>query len=181
MPMSNRHYRAAFAAILLALTTLLSACSIWPKALSFSSEPKAEAVSSPAAPAEAAALPSTQTIAPPTVTELPKLEEAPPAKMAVEPVMATAPKAEANPKHASIAALAPGFYINVGLFSVPDNANTAYRKLEKAGLPVFSDVITKAKGPQTRVRVGPYPTRAKANAATKKIKALKLDAVVFKH
>ncbi len=177
MPLSTRHYRTAFAAILLALTTLLSACSIWPKALSFPTEPKAEVVVPPPATVETAVVVS----APPTVTELPKIEEAPPAKVAVEPVMTTVPKAETTPKPLPPTALAPGFYINVGLFAVPDNANTAYRKLEKAGLPVFSDVVAKALGPQTRVRVGPYPTRAKAIAATKKIKALKLDAVVFKH
>jgi cell division septation protein DedD len=163
MPLSTRHYRTAFAAILLAVTTLLSACSIWPKALSFSSEPKAEAAVPPPASVE----PVVAVSAPPTVTELPKLD--------------APPKAEAAPKPLPKTPLAPGFYINVGLYAVPDNANTAYRKLETAGLPVFSDVVTKAQGPQTRVRVGPYPTRAKATAATKKIKALKLDAVVFKH
>jgi DedD protein len=177
MPLSTRHYRTAFVVILLAVTTLLSACSIWPKALSFSSEPKAEAVVPPPASLE----PAVAVSALPTVTELPKLDETPAAKVIAEPVLAAAPKAEAAPKPLPKTGLAPGFYINVGLYAVPDNANTAYRKLEKAGLPVFSDVVTKAQGPQTRVRVGPYPTRAKATAATKKIKALKLDAVVFKH
>lgn len=177
MSLSDRHSRVAFAVMVLALTVLLSACSMWPKALSFSSEPKAESVLPPPAFVEPAAASG----APPAVTELAKLEEAPPAKVAVEPAMTTTPKAETAPKPLPQTALAPGFYINVGLFAVADNANTAYLKLEKAGLPVFSDVVTKAKGPQTRVRVGPYPTRGKAMAAAKKVKALKLDAVVFKH
>jgi cell division septation protein DedD len=103
-----------------------------------------------------------------------------PLPVVAEPVAkAAAPIAVAS--KATPGALVHGFYINVGLYAVPRNANAAYAKLEKAGLPVFSDVITKARGPQTRVRVGPYPTRAKANAAVKTIKALRLDAVVFKH
>lgn len=178
MPLSERHTRAAFVAILLALTALLSGCSIWPKALSFSSEPKAEAVLPPPVFAE----PAVTASAPSTVTELPKLDETPAAKAAAEPALAAAaPKAVAVQKPPSKTALVPGFYINVGLYAKPDNASAAYQKLERAGLPVFSDVVTKATGPQTRVRVGPYPTRAKANTAAKKIRALKLDAVVFKH
>jgi cell division septation protein DedD len=77
--------------------------------------------------------------------------------------------------------LAHGFYINVGLFALPANGNTAYRKLEGAGLPVFTDIVDTKNGKRTRVRVGPYPTRAKADAAAKKIRTLKLDAVVFRH
>lgn len=178
MPLSERHYRTAFVAILLAMTTLLSGCSIWPKALSFSSEPTAEAVLPPPVFAEPAPTAST----PPTVTELSKLDETPAAKAMPEPALtAVTPKAVAAQKPPSKTTLVPGFYINVGLYAKPDNAKTAYRQLEKAGLPVFSDVVTKATGSQTRVRVGPYPTRAKANTAAKKIKALKLDAVVFKH
>jgi DedD protein len=75
----------------------------------------------------------------------------------------------------------PGFYINVGLFAVPTNGTQAYKKLEDAGLPVFSDGIKTKQGNLTRVRVGPFNTRAEADAAAKQITALKLDAVVFKH
>lgn len=74
---------------------------------------------------------------------------------------------------------APGFYINVGLFAVPTNGSNAVHKLEAAGQPVFFEVIDAKKGPLTRVRVGPFARRADADAAAKKIHALKLDAVVF--
>lgn len=77
--------------------------------------------------------------------------------------------------------LVKGYYVNVGLFALASNANNAYQKLEKAGLPVFTEGIKSAKGPMTRVRVGPFTTRAKANAAATKIRDLKLDALVFKH
>jgi DedD protein len=77
--------------------------------------------------------------------------------------------------------LVAGYYINVGLFSVPSNGTRAYKKLEGAGLPVFSDTVSSKKGLLTRLRVGPYPTQAKANAAAKQIHTLQLDARVFRH
>lgn len=70
---------------------------------------------------------------------------------------------------------------NAGLFAVPANGRKAYDKLERAGLPVFTEVLNTSKGQRTRVRVGPYPTKAKADAAARKVRALKLDANVFKH
>jgi cell division septation protein DedD len=76
-------------------------------------------------------------------------------------------------------ALAPGFYVNVGLFAVPGNASHAQKKLLAAKLPVLVDSIQRKNVALTRVRVGPLATRAKANAAAKKIQALKLAAVVF--
>jgi cell division septation protein DedD len=82
---------------------------------------------------------------------------------------------------ASPAGLVPGFYINVGLFAVPGNGTNAFKKLEAAQLPVFSDPIVRRKVTLTRVRVGPFATKALADAAAEKIHALKLDAVVFKH
>jgi cell division septation protein DedD len=77
--------------------------------------------------------------------------------------------------------LVPGFYINVGLFAVPTNGTNAFRTLEKAELPVFTDVVKSKKGPLTRVRVGPYLSKALADAAAEKIKGMKLEAVVFQH
>ena len=67
------------------------------------------------------------------------------------------------------------------MFAVPTNGISAYRKLESAGLPVFSDAVNSKKGTLTRLRVGPYSSRAQADAAAKKIRALQLDANVFKH
>ena len=75
--------------------------------------------------------------------------------------------------------LVPGFYLNVGLFAVPSNGVNAHKKLEAAGMPVFSDGIVNKKGPLTRVRVGPFATKALAQAAAQKIQAMKLEAVVF--
>jgi DedD protein len=100
----------------------------------------------------------------------------------MSPAPASAPLvAEPVAKSMAASALVHGFYVNAGLYAVPGNASKAYSKLESAGLPVFTEVIATKDGQRTRVRVGPYATRAKADAAAKKIRALKLDAIVFKH
>ena len=69
--------------------------------------------------------------------------------------------------------------INVGLFAQENNVRNARAKLQDAGLPVRTQVVKTAKGPLTRVRVGPYATQAEADAAADKIHPLGLDAVVF--
>jgi hypothetical protein len=77
----------------------------------------------------------------------------------------------------------PGkFLINVGLFADDNNARNALVKLQDAGLPALSQEVTssKGKGKRTRVRVGPFETQAEADRAAERIRALKLDAVVFK-
>ena len=74
-----------------------------------------------------------------------------------------------------------GFYLNIGLFAVVSNGTNAFRALEQAEMPVFTDIVKSKRGPLTRVRVGPYLTKAQADAAAEKIKGMKLDAVVFQH
>jgi cell division septation protein DedD len=70
------------------------------------------------------------------------------------------------------------FYVNVGLFADASNAQRAHHKLKGAGLPVLSQRVVSPKGELTRVRVGPFANRGKADQAAKKIKAMALDAVV---
>ncbi|MDQ1260271.1 MAG: hypothetical protein QG643_2095 [Pseudomonadota bacterium] len=73
----------------------------------------------------------------------------------------------------------PGYYINVGFFAEEANARKAQAKLLNAGLPAFRQSLDTPKGQRIRVRVGPYPSAAQAQAAARSIKALQLDAVVF--
>jgi hypothetical protein len=74
----------------------------------------------------------------------------------------------------------PGYYINVGLFAQEANARKAQARLLNEGLPAFRQELSTPAGPRIRVRVGPYPTRALANKAADTIKAMQLEAVVFK-
>jgi len=71
------------------------------------------------------------------------------------------------------------FLINVGLFANGNNARHAMLTLQQAKLPARSQKIKFAKGIRTRVRVGPFASRAEADRAAEKIRALRLDAMVI--
>lgn len=208
---ASRLRRAIVPTLAMATLALLGGCSLWPKALSFQSDPlPTQAVPTPAtaapastvtpAPAPMSAVTPTSVHAPtampvepkPEVTSsavgaAAKVEAAPLRAMQPQPVAAPAPQAAAAPPMAApprtvpASGLVHGFYINAGLFAVSTNGRNAYKILEDAGLPVFSDVVKTKKRTLTRVRVGPYATRAQADAAVTKIHGLKLAAIVFKH
>nr|WP_315465892.1 SPOR domain-containing protein [uncultured Rhodoferax sp.] len=167
------------------LVSALSGCAIWPKALTWSPKskqspaPAAQPVSPQPAVAEEAPKPSPAPV-PVNTADTAPLEPQPvmkstPVMAPPEPAMTA--KEKANPR--SGGDLVPGFYINVGLFAVPSNGTNAFRTLERAELPVFTDVVKSKKGPLTRVRVGPYLSKGQADAAAEKIKGMKLEAVVF--
>ena len=88
-----------------------------------------------------------------------------------------APAAKAPAPASSGTAKGP-YLINVGLFANADNARKAHAKLVDAGLPAQMQELPTAKGPRTRVRVGPFKIRTEADAAAQKIRALRLDAAV---
>jgi cell division septation protein DedD len=85
------------------------------------------------------------------------------------------------PKEGTAASLtmAPGFYINVGLFAEDANARKAHTKLVDAGLNAFVQDVKYPRGLRHRVRVGPFETQAQADTAADKIHSLDLEAVVF--
>ena len=186
---SQRLRGGLLAVLALASVTLLGGCSIWPKALTWGSDPlpaqeqpvpsTVAAPPSPAAPAQVEPKPEVTATA---VTAPVTVETLPPAKLQPQaPAPMPAPQIVIPPKTVPATGLVHGFYINVGLFAVPGNGRNAYQKLEAAGLPVFSDGVKSKKGPLTRVRVGPFTTRAQADAAAKKIQSLQLAAIVFRH
>jgi cell division protein FtsN len=74
------------------------------------------------------------------------------------------------------------FLVNVGLFADADNARKASAKLKVAGLPVLRQMVKTPKGAsRTRVRVGPFNSRAEAETAAETIRALQLDAAIVKN
>jgi cell division protein FtsN len=87
--------------------------------------------------------------------------------------------AEAVQPPASSPQAALQYYINVGLFANDWNARYAQAKLTDAGLVSFRQALTSSKGKLTRVRVGPFDSKAEVDAAVKKIHELGLDAVVI--
>ncbi|MEP6972345.1 MAG: SPOR domain-containing protein, partial [Betaproteobacteria bacterium] len=72
------------------------------------------------------------------------------------------------------------YLINVGLFAQSDNAQRAFTRLTQAGLPATTQQLQRSAGTLTRVRVGPFASRAQADAAALQIRALQLDAVVIR-
>jgi cell division septation protein DedD len=72
-----------------------------------------------------------------------------------------------------------GFGVNVGMFAVEANAERVQARLAEAGLPVLADPIESARGPLTRVRVGPFERREQAEAAATTVRALGLEARVY--
>ena len=69
--------------------------------------------------------------------------------------------------------------MNVGIFADPANAERAAARLRQAGLPVRTDPVESARGPLTRVRVGPFDTPDQAEAAAETVRNVGLEARVF--
>jgi len=146
-------------------------------------EPKPEARPEPAPP-------------PPEPKSEPKPEpraEARPAPAKPEPAP-PAPKPAARDDGARARALLDGkppepaaakpaaegrFIVQVGAFADADKARETRQKLEKAGLKTYTQVAKTADGERTRVRVGPFGSRADAERAAERIKGLALPAAVL--
>jgi DedD protein len=62
--------------------------------------------------------------------------------------------------------------VQVGAFSDPAKAREARLKLERAGLKTYTNVAKTPQGERIRVRVGPFSTKAEADKAATKAKAL---------
>ncbi len=88
-------------------------------------------------------------------------EAAKPAKKADKPVKAESASA-AMPKS--------GFVVQLGVFADADNAKLAVSKMKEAKLVVYTESIPIKTGNATRVRVGPFATREKADAALAQVK-----------
>jgi DedD protein len=67
----------------------------------------------------------------------------------------------------------------VGAFADADKAREARIKLEKAGLKTYTQVADTSDGKRTRVRVGPFASKADADKAASKIKTLGLPAAIL--
>lgn len=76
----------------------------------------------------------------------------------------------------------PGkFYLNAGVYAQAANVDRAVKSLQSAKLPVLRQGLSSNKGELTRLRIGPFDTRAKAEAAAAKAKQLRFEVSVFQH
>ncbi|MBC7650078.1 MAG: SPOR domain-containing protein [Vitreoscilla sp.] len=69
--------------------------------------------------------------------------------------------------------------VQVGAFADADKAKEVRQKLEKAGLKTYTQVAETKDGKRIRVRVGPFASKAEADKAATKIKALDLPAAIL--
>ena len=67
----------------------------------------------------------------------------------------------------------------VGAFADADKAKEVRQKLERAGLKTYTQVADTKDGKRIRVRVGPFASKAEAEAAASKIKSLDLPAAIL--
>jgi len=127
--------------------------------------PPLAAASAPAA--RAAAAPAS---APPRATAAPAPDEAARALALLE----------GKPTDATAAdAAAARYVVQVGAFAEPGPMKDARAKVEGLGMKTYTQVAEPPAGPRTRVRVGPFPTRAEAERAAAKVKAAGLPAVIL--
>lgn len=124
------------------------------------SAPQSVVITETAEPAKAVK-PETSVVSPPAaakVTEADKVQALLEGKTAQEP------------------AVAGRFVVQVGAFADPARAREVRLKLERAGLKTYTHVADTKDGPRTRVRVGPFSSKAEAEKTAEKIKKLNLPA-----
>jgi DedD protein len=71
------------------------------------------------------------------------------------------------------------FIVQVGAFADAEKAKEVRIKLERAGLKTYTQVVDAKDGKRTRVRLGPYSSRAEADKAAARIKGLDLPASIL--
>ena len=147
--------------------------------------PSSSSVPSPAVP-PLAAVTSTATkpaeaIIPTVKSDLPKVEpKAPDSKVGKPAKVETpviAPIESAQPPKGAVPAK-DGFVIQIGAFKDAENARAVVARMQEAKLPVFTDAIPVKTGNVTRVRVGPFATKERAESALAQVKLAGVDGKV---
>lgn len=142
--------------------------------------PKAE----PAITAKSEAPVAAQAETKPEVKPEAKTEAKTEPKAEIKPQAQPEPKAavKAEPKAATKdkpkAAAAGGFVVQVAALSDAARAKELQAQIAGGGLKAYTEVVQTAKGPVTRVRVGPYASREAAEKGRQQLQRLKLDGKV---
>ncbi len=84
---------------------------------------------------------------------------------------AAAPATASNP--------ATRVVVQVGAYTDPAKLAEARRKLEALGFKTYTQVVESDAGPRTRVRVGPFASRAEADKAAARVKSAGLPAAIL--
>jgi DedD protein len=136
--------------------------SVTPPKAETKAEPESKAAAKPEAPAVAQAEPKAE------------------AKAAPKPQSASVPEKPVTkaPAAKTKAPASSGFVIQVAALSDAAKARELQAKISGGGLKAYTEVVQTAKGPVTRVRVGPYASREAAEKARASLQRLQLDGKV---
>ncbi len=116
----------------------------------------------------------------PTEVKSASSEDGARARALLEGKVASSTAATAATAKPAVAAEEAGrFVVQVGAFADASKAREVRQKLESAGLKTYTHVAKTADGERTRVRVGPFATRADADRAASRVKSLSLAASVL--
>ena len=142
--------------------------------------PTAAAPEAPPAPAvqAAAPAPTPAPVAAAPVKPVAEPAEKPAGKPAVEPVAKPAEKSAAQSPSKPDAAGAR-FVVQVGAYSDAASVRNVRQKIERTGLKTYTQVAKTEQGNRTRVRLGPFNSRAEADRAAQKIKSLGLTPSIL--
>jgi DedD protein len=138
-----------------------------------SDAPPAKATPAPA-PAPAVVAP-VKPVAQPAEKPAEKAADKPSAK---PPAQAAAPVAEAQTPTKPDAS-GERFVVQVGAYADVASARVVRQKIERAGLKTYTQVAKTPQGNRTRVRLGPFNSRAEAERAAQKIKSLGLTPSIL--
>jgi DedD protein len=144
--------------------------------------PKVVAAAPAAKPATDAPPPAYDTEAAPPKKAAPE-KAAVPAKPAEKPVAAepvkTVEKAKPAEKTKPAAKDAAGYVVQVAALNDPEKAKQMRDQIGATGVKAYTEVVPTAKGNVTRVRAGPFASRAEADKARDKLKVIGLNGNVL--
>ena len=90
---------------------------------------------------------------------------------------AAAPTAPSTP--AATPAAPRRLVVQVGAFESAERVREVRQRLERAGLVTYTHVAQTPDGPRTRVRLGPFASRAEAERAAERVRQLGLPAAIL--
>ena len=96
------------------------------------------------------------------------------------PERAAAPVTKPASEPASQPAVEPRFVVQVGAFADPASARDIRLKLEKLGLKTYAQTVDTDAGKRTRVRIGPFTSRAEADKAAARVREAGVTPAVLK-
>jgi len=134
------------------------------------------AIAAPTKPDEVAAAKPIAKAASAPVSKPPTRDKPP----ADKPAVAAASPEPTAPKPGDAAIPPVRYVVQVGAFIDDKPVRETRLKVEGLGLKTYTQVIENDAGKRTRVRVGPFDTKAEADAAAKKLKAAGLPADLLK-